>query len=138
MNAVVKRRERIARVRRVQHAQAAAMATAAELHLSSLEHSEGRLTELRASLSSATGTFAAETLASRAELALRLDEARFGLIPTIDGARATAELRAAERMEARRLQESADRLTERAADAANRLAERRASASPRVERKRGG
>jgi hypothetical protein len=134
--AVVRRRERIARVRRVQHAQAAAHATAAELHLASLEHSEGRLTELRASLSSETGLFAAETLASRAELALRLDEARFGLIPTIHGARATAELREAERMAARREQESADRLVERAATLAARLAERRASANPRAPRKK--
>lgn len=132
---LVKRRERIARVRRIQHAQAAAVASAAELQLASLEFSEARLTELRASLASPTGSFSAESLASRAELALRLDEARFGLVPTIADARATAGLRIAERGEARRLQESAEKLVERAGDHERQRAERRAAASPRPLRR---
>jgi hypothetical protein len=131
---LVKRRERIARVRRVQHTQAAALSAAAEMQLSNLESSEQRLTSIRASLSWELGDFSAATLASRAELGLRLDEARFGLIDAIAGARATFEAREAERIEARKNQESAEKLGERAAAEAARAAERRMSAmrgSPR-------
>lgn len=127
MSALVKRRERIARVRRVEHAQAAAAAAEAESQLASLTFSERRLTELRCSLSSETGAFSAETLASRAELALRLDEARFGLAPAIAGARATAQARELQRIEARVRQESAEKLGQRAVADAARLAERRAA-----------
>lgn len=126
--ALVRRRERIARVRRVEHAQAAAFAAAAEKHLDSLETSEQRITQLRASLSWELGGFDAATLASRAELALRLDEARFGLSDAITGARAAVEARRDERIEARRKQESAEKLGERAAADAARQAERRAGA----------
>lgn len=132
MNALVKRRERIARVRRVEYAQAAAHATAAETQLAALESSEGKLTSLRSSLSWELGDFAAETLASRAELALRLDEARFGLTDAIANARAVVEVRKEERIEARKRQESAEKLGERAADDAARLAERRAAGDVRL------
>ncbi|USI73720.1 hypothetical protein [Sphingomonas morindae] len=131
MSALVRRRERIARVRRVEHAQAAAAAAAAEAKLAQLETSESRLTQLRSSLSWELGDFSAATLASRAELALRLDEARFGLADAIEGARATAALRREERVEARIRQESATKLSSRAATDIARAAERRAAANAR-------
>lgn len=127
---LVRRRERIARVRRVEHAQAAAHAAAAEMQLASLEASENRLTTIRASLSWELGDFSAATLASRAELALRLDEARFGLTDAIVNARATAEARTAERIDARKRQESAEKLGERAEAEMARAAERRAAGRP--------
>lgn len=137
MSALVKRRERIARVRRIEHVLAAGGVAAAETQLAHLESSESRLTDLRCSLSTMTGSFAAETLAARAELALRLDEARFGLIDAITAARATVELRRGERIEARLRQESADRLGERAAQAVAKTAERRAGAEVRTRSPRG-
>ena len=124
---LVKRRERIARVRRVEHAMAAAQAMQAETQLEALVGSETRLTQIRCSLSSEAGSFAAETLASRAELALRLDEARFGLTDAIVAARQAVALRQAERLEARIRQESAEKLGERAVAQAARDAERRAA-----------
>ena len=132
MTALVGRRERIARVRRIEHALAAGVAAAADAQLAQLESSEARLTDLRCSLSAMTGSFAAETLAARAELALRLDEARFGLVDAITAARATVAVRHDERLEARKRQESADKLGERSAQAAAQTAERRASAEVRV------
>lgn len=132
MSAIVRRRARVARVRRIEHVLAAGAAAAAEAQLRQLETSEARLTDLRCSLSATTGAFAAETLAARAELALRLDEARFGLTDAIANARATAALRNAERVDARQRQESADKLGERAAAAVARTLERRAAATVRV------
>ncbi|NIJ31989.1 hypothetical protein [Sphingomonas oligoaromativorans] len=132
MSNLVKRRERIARVRRVEHVQAAGAAAAAEAQLQSLEHSAARVLDLRLSLTSEVGSMMASTLAARGELAHRLDVARFGLADAIAGARATAHTRAAERIEARIRQESADRLVERAATDAAAVAERRMASSVRA------
>ncbi len=137
MSSLVKRRERIARVRRIEHVLAAGAASAAEAQLAGLESSEARLTDLRCSLSAMTGSFAAETLAARAELALRLDEARFGLSDAIVAARATVALRREERIEARKRQESAAKLGERSAQAAAQAAERRGAAEVRMRAPRG-
>jgi hypothetical protein len=140
MSSVVNRRERIARVRRVEHVQAAAAAAQAEAQLQSLEQSAARVLDLRLSLTSAVGSMAAETLAAQGELAHRLDVARFGLTDAIASARATAAARGAERIEARIRQESADRLVERAVTDTAALAERRmASATrPRTQHEWGG
>ncbi len=137
MTALVGRRERIARVRRIEHVLAAGAAAAAEAQLANLESSEARLTDLRCSLSAMTGSFPAETLAARAELALRLDEARFGLGDAISAARATVAVRREERIEARKRQESANKLGERSARAAAQTAERRASGAVRMRAPRG-
>lgn len=137
MNATVKRRERIARVRRVEHVQALGAAAAAEAQLHSLEQSAARVLDLRLSLTSGVGHMAAETLAARGELAHRLDLARFGLTDAIVGARATAASLAAERIEARVRQESAERLVDRAVTDANVLAETRAAAEARPRSPRG-
>ncbi len=134
MSSTVQRRERIARVRRVEHVQAAAAAAQAEAQLQSLESSAARVLDLRLTLTTGVGSMAAGTLAARGELAHRLDVARFGLADAIASARATAAARSAERIEARIRQESAERLVERAAGDAALLAERRmvASARPRA------
>jgi len=137
MSGLVERRARIARVRRVEHVQAAGAAAVAAAQLQSLEASAARIAELRLSLTARTGLMPASALAAQGELALRLDTARFGLSDAITGARAAAELRAAERIEARRRQESAERLEERAVAEADRLAERRAAAHARPRFRRG-
>lgn len=137
MNSIVQRRERIARVRRVEHAQALAASAAAEQQLQSLEASASRVLDLRLSLTAGVGEMSAETLAACGELAHRLDVARFGLTDAIVGARATAAAKAAERIEARIRQESAERLVERATTNAETLAEARMAASVRPRAARG-
>jgi hypothetical protein len=133
MTDVVKRRERIARVRRVEHMQAAAAAAQAEAQLGSLEQSAARVLDLRLQLTSGVGTTSAETLAARGELAHRLDLARFGLADAIAGARAVVDGKAAERVAARIRQESAERLVGRAQHDEDALAEKRAGAHARVK-----
>jgi hypothetical protein len=128
MTSVVKRRERIARVRRVEHMQAAAAAALAEAQLASLEDSAERVMNLRLSLTTGVGAIPAEYLAARGELAHRLDLARFGLADAIAGAQATVEVKSSERVEARIRQESAERLVGRAQHDADVLAEKRQSA----------
>ncbi|WBO22115.1 hypothetical protein [Sphingomonas abietis] len=137
MSAIVKRRERIARVRRVEHVMAAGAAAAAESQLESLENSAARVLDLRLSLTTGMGSMLSESLAARGELAHRLDIARFGLADAIAGARAVVATKAAERVEARIRQESADRLVTRAESDADALAERRAAAHVRSRTSRG-
>jgi hypothetical protein len=134
---LVKRRERIARVRRVEHVLASGAAAAAEAQLASLQASAERVLSLRLMLTTGVGSISSETLASQGELAHRLDLARFGLADAIAGARATAEARIADRIAARVRQESAVKLKERAAAAAGAQAERRTAAMPRAIRDKG-
>ena len=136
MTNVVKRRERIARVRRVEHMQAAAASAAAEAQLGSLEQSAARVLDLRLQLTSGVGATSAETLAARGELAHRLDLARFGLADAIASARSVVENKSAERVAARIRQESAERLVERAQHDEDALVEKRAGANPRAKSSR--
>jgi len=136
MTNVVTRRERIARVRRVEHMQAAAASAAAEAQLGSLEQSAARVLDLRLQLTSGVGATSAETLAARGELAHRLDLARFGLADAIAGARSVVENKSAERVAARIRQESAERLVERAQHDEDALVEKRAGANPRAKSSR--
>jgi hypothetical protein len=134
MTSLVKRRERIARVRRVEHVQAAVAAQAAETQLRALEQSAQRLMELRVSLTAGAGMTYSDTLSAQGELGYRLDMARFGLSDAIANARATHEVKDAERIEARKRQESAVKLGERAVVDADRRAERRAATYARPRR----
>ena len=129
MKRVVERRARFARIRRVQHLQAAATATQAEGRVASLENTAEHLLQLSHSLTPVAGTIAASQLSSAAELAMRLDTVRNGLTDSIVSARATALESAARRLEARIRQESAERLEERAAAAIALLSERKQQSS---------
>jgi len=129
MKALVQSRARIARVRRVQHIQAAAAAQAAQGQLAQLETSAERLATLRGSLAFAAGPCTGAALSSVGELAMRLDHARDGLTDAIVSARSIVAERAAQRLEARRRKESAEKLDARAGEALARLIEQRASAS---------
>jgi len=125
MKALVKRRERVVRVRHVQHLQAAAQAAEAQGRVDSLELSAARLAELRGSLGFTPGTFSGAMLSNAGELAMRLDTARHGLTDAIVAARASAAQFAALRLEARIRQESAERLEEQAGIALAEQRERR-------------
>ncbi len=127
----VAKRARIARVRRVQHSLAAAAAARAEHQAVTLETSAQRLSQLRFSLAVGKGMSSGATLANLGELAMRLDDARHGLTDAIASARANAEQHAEVRLDARRRQESANKLEARAQAALAEFLEKRAVASPR-------
>ncbi len=125
---LVRQRARIGRIRRIQHNLAAFAAARASGHVEMLEANEEKLKQMRFGLSSATGPTSGAALASRGELAMRLESAREGLRPTIAGARVAAQLREQARLEARRDQESAEKLEQRAASAAARAEDKRMAA----------
>jgi len=125
------KRTRIARVRRVQHSLAAAAAARAEHQAVTLETSAQRLSQLRFSLVAGKGMSSGAALASLGELSMRLDDARHGLTDAIASARANAEQHAEVRLDARRRQESANKLEARAQAALEEFLEKRAVASPR-------
>jgi flagellar biosynthesis chaperone FliJ len=129
MTGLVQRRARFARIRQVQHLQAAAQAAHAEGRVNSLENTAAHLSQLCHSLTPTQGSMAAAQLSNAAELAMRLDTVRSSLTDTIVSARATAVESAARRLEARIRQESAERLEERASRALALLRERKQQAS---------
>lgn len=131
MNATVRQRGRIARVRRVQHNIATVKAARAQRQVTELEASAEHLARLRASLAAQGGQTFGAALAGVGELAERLEQARAGLGKSIVNARAIAGLREGERMAAHRDQESAERLGKRAIEAAEKLRERRLAGRPR-------
>jgi len=125
MSATLRQRQRIVRVRRIQHGLAASAAASAAGRVRSLELSRERLLQMRAELIPVEGPSSGQALAQMGELAMRLDSARLGLGPTIDSARSAATMREAERLAARRDQESAEKLEGVAFRAAEELAEQK-------------
>lgn len=125
---LVRQRARIARVRRLQHDRAALAAAKAAGHVRALESNDERLGQMRRNLAAEPGLTTGALLASRGELAMRLESARAGLGLSINGARAAAALREQARLGARRDQESAEKLQDRAATHAAREEDRRLAA----------
>lgn len=127
MNALLKRRGRLVRVRKVQHLQATAAAAQAEARAATLEQSAARLVSLRGSLTPAPGTTFAGALSNAGELAMRLDAARHGMNRPLADARAAADRLGTLRLEARIRQESAEKLGQQAQAAYAAWREQRAS-----------
>ena len=90
-----------------------------------LEMNRERLRRMRGELRPIEGPTYGASLARMGELAMRLDNARLGLGTTIDSARAAAAAREAERLDARKDQESAEKLERAAIGVAEELAERK-------------
>ena len=120
----LRQRARIARVRGIQHSLAALAAAKASGHVVTLESNQQRLKQMGEALTAPPGPSTGATLASRGELAMRLDAARHGLGQSIDVARAAASLRERARLGARRDQESAEKLEKKAASAVARNADK--------------
>jgi len=116
---------RFARVRTIQHNLAAVAAAQAQRQVEALEASIGKLVGLRDGMSAPGGVIPAAMLASTGEIMTRLDQARETVARSAAGARVQASLREAARLAARRNQESAERLTDKAAKAAEAIAERK-------------
>ncbi|ABQ67656.1 hypothetical protein [Rhizorhabdus wittichii] len=129
MKALVRKRARITRVRAAQHLLAASAAANAEAQVDQLETNAAKLASLRDSLTLPVGPVSGAALQNRGELALRLDNARHGLSGAIASAKATAEQKVAERLEARQRQESAAKLDARAVQALTEWTEARMAAS---------
>ena len=125
MSAALRQRQRIVKVRRIQHALAANAAATAAGRVRNLELSRERLLQMRAELKPVEGPTCGQALAQMGELAQRLDSARLGLGQTIESARSAAAIREAERLTARRDQESAEKLEDIAVRAAEALAEQK-------------
>jgi hypothetical protein len=125
MNALVRQRTRLARVRRIQLGLAATVAAQAAGRVHMLETSRERLRQMRSELRPVEGPTTGAGLARMGELAMRLDSARYNLGPTIDSARSAAAAREAERRAARRDQESAEKLEAAALRVAEEMAEQR-------------
>lgn len=125
MSALVQQRQRIVRVRRIQHGAAASAAVDAGRRVEMIEGNRARLSQMRGELQPVAGLTTGAALARIGELAMRLDEARFGLGPSLDAARTMAAAREGERRAARRDQESAEKLEQAAASAAADQTERR-------------
>ena len=125
MNALVRQRARLARVRRIQHGLAATVAAQAAGRVQMLETSRERLLQMRSELCPNAGATTGAAMARMGELAMRLDAARYKLGPTIDSARSAAAAREAERRAARRDQESAEKLEAAALRVAEEMAEQR-------------
>lgn len=133
MSPRVRKAERFARVRTLQHNLAALTAHRAARQVDALEASIGKLVSLRDAMRPAEGVITGATLASTGEITMRLDQARASVAASAISARQRAAACHEARMMARRMQESADRLTEKVTQAAERQAERKqmANASPR-------
>jgi hypothetical protein len=131
MNRIVQQRGRIVRVRRLQHDLAASAAAEAAGKVQALESSRRRLAEMRSELRAAPGLTSGSGLARLGELAMRLEDARNGLAPSLDNARANAAQKERVRLARRRDQESAEKLQQTAAAAAEALAERQMLRAPR-------
>ena len=128
---LVRQRARIARVRKLQHDLAALAVTQANGHVQQLVLSRERLGSMRDVLTPQEGATLGADLASRGELAMRLDQARNGLTPTIANARANVERREIARLGARVKFESARKLEAKAIQSAEEADERRRMASHR-------
>lgn len=137
MKSVVKRRERLVRVRKVQHLQATAVAAQAEARALTLEQNAERLVSLRGSLTPATGTTFAGALSNAGELSMRLDAARHGMNNALADARTQAERLRTLRLEARIRQESAEKLGQQAGAAYAAWREKRAT-TPHRRKSAGG
>jgi len=131
MKALAEQRARIARVRRVQHLQAAGVAAAAEEKVTQLQNNADRLASLRGSLTAAPGVTSGAALGSVGELAARLDSVQSGLADALGVARVQAMARAAERLDAHIRREGAEKLETRAVAQLHQMIEERLAASIR-------
>jgi hypothetical protein len=129
MKALAEQRARVARVRRVQHLQAAGIAAEAAGKVVQLENNASRLASLRGSLTAPVGLSSGAALSGSSELAARLDAVRSGLADALGAARIAAMERAAERLNAHIKREGAERLETRAVADLQQIIEQRMAAA---------
>ncbi len=131
-------RSRIARVRRIQHQLAASAAANAAGQVRALENNQQRLRNMRHGLGAEPGPTDGSALASRGELAMRIEAARDGLGKSIVNAHAALKLREQARLGARRNQEAAEKLEHKARTAHGHREEKRSAGFFRRARRTSG
>ena len=129
MRALAEQRARVARVRRVQHLQAAGIAAEAQGKVAQLENNASRLASLRGSLIAPVGPSSGAALGGSGELAARLDAVRNGLADALGAARIAAMERAAEQLNAHIKREGAERLETHAVADLQQIIEQRMAAA---------
>ncbi|WP_033074445.1 hypothetical protein [Sphingopyxis sp. MWB1] len=129
MNARTARRQRIIRVRTVEHQRAEANLARASGELANLVELAKRLESLRTELAMAKGAATGRALNSIGELGIRLDTAKESLAKPLDDASARRDQMSALAQAAMVKEESANRLYERSRQAAEAEAERRRDAN---------
>jgi len=133
MNKLVSRRNRVLRVRHVQHQQALAETVAARDAQRSLENNAERIRAIRGELFDGDGVVDGASLAARRELASRLDQAGRQLEGAIYDARRKVDQKEGLRLIANREREIADKLKARAIRAREEYRERQIQKLPRSQ-----
>lgn len=133
MNKLVSRRNRVLRVRNVQHQQALAETVAARDAQRSLENNAERIRTIRGELFDGDGVVDGASLAARRELASRLDQAGRQLEGAIYDARRKVDQKEGLRLIANREREIADKLKARAIRAREEYRERQIQKLPRSQ-----
>lgn len=141
MSRLVSRRQRLLRVRHVQHSMAVADAMAARDAAAQIENNARRLAKVREELFGTARSTDGATLAAQRELADRLEKAGRQLDGALYDAQQRIDQRDAARIVADREREIAERLKDKARRAADERAEARIAALPlyrRIQRKEEG
>lgn len=133
MNKLVSRRNRVLRVRHVQHQQALAETVAARDAQRSLENNAERIRTIRGELFDGDSVVDGASLAARRELASRLDQAGRQLEGAIYDARRKVDQKEGLRLIANREREIADKLKARAIRAREEYRERQIQKLPRSQ-----
>lgn len=134
MSRLIASRKRLLRVRHVQHSQAVGALMSARDEASMIEDNAKRIAQVREELFGEGGAITGAVLASRRELAVRLERASRQLDGALYDANRRVDLRDAERVVADRDREIAERLRDKAKAAREAQREARLAALPRYRR----
>lgn len=134
MSKLIAARKRLLRVRHVQHSQAVTAVMRARDEADQIADNARRIAKVREELYAEAGTITGATLASRRELAGRLDRAGKQLDGALFDANRRIDERDSERIVATRDREIAERLKDKAHAAQDALREARLAALPRYRR----
>lgn len=134
MSRLIASRKRLARVRHVQHSQAVASVLDARQAAGHIATNAERIANVRTELFDEAGITTGAVLASRRELAGRLEQAGQQLDGALYDANRVVEARDAERITANREREIAERLKDKAHAARDALREARLAALPSYRR----
>jgi hypothetical protein len=134
MSRVIASRKRLLRVRDVQHSQAVAAVVTARDEAAQIEDNARRIAQVRSELFGEAGTTTGASLATRRELASRLERAGRQLDGALYDANLRIDARDAERIVADRDREIAERLKDKAQAAREAQREKRLQALPSYRR----
>lgn len=134
MKGLLGRRQRVLRVRHVQHAQAVAETVRAQDEANSIAHNAERLHRVRSELFKSEGVSTGASFSAYRELAGRLEQAGRQLDGALYDARRKVDQKQDQRILANREREIAERLKDRARVALEDQREARLTALPRYNR----